>query len=136
MKKYIVVMLAALILAGLPGVTGHAYAEEREGALSKTFNYDYSTCYWKMDGILKAMPHVSVYSEKYDKILLFYIYPNTTQVSVYFTSIDPTHTKVEVVSESSSAKNWIADNLFSETAKKEESSAVNYKPGVSKSKDW
>ena len=137
MKKYIIIILAALFLAGFPGSPADGFAKEREGALEKTFNYDYSTCYWKMDGLLRAMPHVSVYSEKYSVISLYYINPNTTQVSVHFTAIDPTHTKVEVISESSSAKNWIAGNIFTETVKKQEESIVgDYKGGSSKTKDW
>jgi hypothetical protein len=137
MKKYIMVALAALFLAGLPGISEYGHAEEREGALAKTFNYDYSTCYWKMDGLLRAMPHVSVYSEKYSVISVYYINPNTTPVEVYFTAVDPTHTKVEVTSESSSAKNWIAGNIFTETVKKQEESIVgDYKGGSSKTKDW
>jgi hypothetical protein len=137
MKKYITVILIALFLAAFPGMPADSFAKEREGALEKTFNYDYSTCYWKMNGILKAMPHVSVYSEKYDVISLYYINPNTTQVSVYFTAVDTAHTRVEVTSESSSAKNWIAKNIFSETVKAQEESVVgSYKGGSSKTKDW
>ena len=137
MKKYIVAILVALFLAGLPGIVEYSYAEDQEGALAKTFNYDYSTCYWKMNGILKAMPHVSVYSEKYGVISLYYINPNTTSVDIYFTAVDATHTKVEVTSESSSAKNWIAGNIFSETVKEQEKSIVgSNKSGPSKTKDW
>jgi hypothetical protein len=137
MKKYIVVTLIALFLAGDPGMPGYVQAKDKEAAVTKTFNYDYSTCYWKLNGILKAMPHVSVYSEKYAVISLHYINPNTTPVEVYFTAVDATHTRVEVVSESSSAKNWIAGNIFSETVKKQEESIVGaYKGGSSKTKDW
>lgn len=137
MKKYVVMTLITLFLAGLPVMVEYGYAEEREGALAKTFNYDYSTCYWKMNGILRAMPNVSVYSEKYSVISLYYINPNTTPVEVYFTAVDATHTKVEVTSESSSAKNWIAGNIFAETVKKREESIVgDYKGGSSKTKDW
>jgi hypothetical protein len=137
MKKYISVTVIVMFLAAVSGMPADSFAKEQEEALVKTFNYDYSTCYWKMDDLLKAMPHVSVYSERYDMILLHYINPNTTQVGVYFTAVDATHTKVEVVSESSSAKNWIAGNLFSETVKKQEESIVgNYKGSSSKTKDW
>lgn len=137
MKRHIIMTLIAIFLACSPGTLGYGWAQEREGAIAKTFNYDYSTCYWKMDGILKAMPHVSVYSEKYSVISLYYINPNTTRVEVYFTAVDATHTRVEVVSESSSAKNWIAGNIFSETVKEQEESIVgSYKGGSSKTKDW
>jgi hypothetical protein len=137
MKKYIIVALAALLLTGFCGMPADGFAKEQEGALAKTFNYDYSTCYWKMNDLLRAMPHVSVYSEKYGVISVHYINPNTTPVDVYFTAVDATHTKVEVASESSSAKNWIAGNIFSETVKKQEESVVgDYKGGSSKTKDW
>jgi len=133
-KKYIIAGLVVLLLAGSAGCV---FAEEWEGALTKTFNYDYATCYWKMYDILKAMPHVTIYYERYGTIKVYYTHPNNTGVEVHFAQVDATHTKVDVTSGSSSAKSWIARNLFEETVREAESTFIDEdKSSPSTTKDW
>jgi hypothetical protein len=121
----------------LAGAAGYGFTEEWEGALTKTFNYGYATCYWKMYDILKAMPRVTIYYERYGTIKVYYTHPNTTGVEVHFAQVDATHTKVDVTSGSSSAKSWIARNLFAETVKKEETTFMDTDDSSpSTTKDW
>ncbi len=87
----------------------------RKDALTHIFDYDFNTCYERMDKILRSMPKVSCYARKYNMIAVYYIDPNTTPVGVFFKEIDAAHTEVEVSSPGTDAKKWIADNLFSET---------------------
>jgi hypothetical protein len=87
----------------------------RKDALVKVVNSDYETCFAKTQEILEAMPKASIYAKDKHMIALYYIDPNTTPVGVFFKEIDPSHTRLEVSSPGSDAKEWIAKNVFSDT---------------------
>ena len=81
----------------------------------KVFEYDYKTCYEKTEALLKKMPFVNIYAKDKGMIAIYYINPDTTPVGIFFKEVDATHTQVEISSESTVAKEWIAKNIFSET---------------------
>ena len=101
---------------GIAGTSTTELRDARDTALKKAFNYDYNTCYLKMEAILKKMPHVSMYARESGLIAVDYIHPNTTAVGVFITPIDKSRTQVAVSSLSTPSKEWVARNLFAETA--------------------
>ncbi len=125
MGRFIVILSACILLTGcvppremLKGALGISTSEleaARKDAAVKVLDYDYATCYAKVEDILKKTPRVSTYAKTKEMIAVFYINPNTTPVGVFFTEVDPTHTKVEVSSPGQAAKEWISKNIFSET---------------------
>lgn len=139
MKKLLIILSACIFLSGcvtLPepikgflGISTKELAEARKDAAVKVFNYDYGTCYKKTEAIIKAMPKVSVYAQDEGGIAFYYIDPNTTPVGVFFKKIDPTHTEVQISSQDSNAKVWVAKNIFSETVLQATTNAKIYKGG-------
>lgn len=130
MKKIIAISAVCVLLSGcatpgdmwegFAGVSTKAIEETRPNALVKVFDYDYKTCYAKVRDVLERMPKVSIYAEKvstateYEGMIAVYLIdPNTTPVGIFLSKVDPTHTKVEVSSESTHAKEWVAKNIFS-----------------------
>jgi len=101
---------------GLLGVSTASVESARKNAVSKVFDYDYIVCYEKMKKILEEMPQVSIYARKKGLIAVYYNSVNTTPVGVFFKKIDEKKTGVEIASPSSSARDWVAKNLFSEKA--------------------
>jgi hypothetical protein len=104
------------ILRAAIGNSTLSVEEARKTALVKVFKYDYQACYAKVEGILKTMPNISIYYQDEGMIAVFYLNPNTTPVGMFFTKIDDGNTKVEISSPASPAKEWVAKNVFSETA--------------------
>lgn len=124
----IILTVLALSLSGLSGCTSwhncvktfigtstQDVEDARNTALTKVFDYDYDTCYAKMEKLLKLMRKASVYAKNNEMIAFYYIDPNDTPVGIFFKKIDPAHTQVEVSSLSTPVKETIAKNLFSET---------------------
>ncbi len=90
----------------------------RKDASVKVFNYDYDTCYAKAEKLLHDLPNASIYAKTKEMIAIYYIDPNTTPVGVFFKEAGPARTQVEVSSPSSSAKEFVAKVIFSETLPK------------------
>ena len=128
MKKILIALSVCILLSGCAtpgdiwkeflGISTKELEEGRSDAAVKVFDYNYDTCYKKVDSIIKAMPKVSIYAQDKGGIAFYYIDPNTTPVGVFFKSIDPAHTVVEISSQDSNAKEWVAKNVFSETVLK------------------
>ena len=125
MKKLVLPLLALVLLCGCAtcpegvrcflGVSTKELEAHRKDALVKVFDYDYDTCYARMEKIIRDMAKTQVYAQDTRIIAFYYIDPNVTPVGVFFTAVDSGHTKVEVSSEGPAAKEWVAKNLFSET---------------------
>ena len=71
------------------------------------------------------MPKVSIYAKRRDMIAIYYLDPNTTPVGVFFEEIDVSHTRIEVSSQGSGSKEFIAKCVFA--GKIEETSASGKK---------
>ena len=125
MNKFIVFLAICLLLSGcaiagdgwkpLLGVSTRELKNCRSEAAVKVFEYDYKKCYKKTEALLKEMPNIEVYDKSKEMIAIFYINPDTTPVGIFFKEVDASHTQVEISSESTVAKEWIARNIFSET---------------------
>ncbi|MFA5090489.1 MAG: DUF3568 family protein [Candidatus Omnitrophota bacterium] len=98
---------------GFLGVSTRALEEARKDAISKTFNYDYFTCYTQTIDALKRMK-AYVYQEDIKKrfIAIYVTSEDTTAVGIFFTEVDANNTKIEVSSLSTYAKEFISNKLF------------------------
>ena len=96
------------------GVSTKGVEDARADALTKVFDYNYKTCYEKVEALLKKMPHVSIYHKDRGMIAVYVINPNTTPVGIFFKETDAGHTQVDISSESTPTKEWVANNIFSE----------------------
>jgi len=124
MKKIIVLLAACALLSGCAtpgntwkeflGVSTKGIEEARADALTKVFDYDYKTCYEKAEALLRKMPNVSIYFKDKGMIAVYVINPNTTSAGIFFKEIDSGHTQVDVSSESTPTKEWVANNIFYE----------------------
>ncbi|PIP21264.1 MAG: hypothetical protein COX40_00225 [Candidatus Omnitrophica bacterium CG23_combo_of_CG06-09_8_20_14_all_40_11] len=104
---------------GLAGVSTRALEDNRKSAITKTFNYDYFTCYTKSLDILKHMnAYIYMQSIKKHMIAIYVSEQDTTPVGLFFKEIDATNTQVEVSSPSTYAKEFISGKVFSVLDKK------------------
>ncbi len=134
MKNAIVVLVACAFLCGCAtpgniwksflGVSTEGIEASRGDAVTKVFDYDYKACYDKLEALLKKMPNVSIYAKTKDMIAVYVINPNTTPVGLFFKAIDSGHTKVEISSESTPTKEWVARSIFSETVQAQQKAEI------------
>jgi len=139
MKRIAIAVVAVFLISGcaslndgvkmLAGCSTAPVEASRKDALAKVFDCDRDTCYMNVEGILKKISKVSVYSKDKDLIAFYFVNPNTTPVGIFFTTVDATHTKVEVSSPSRNAKEIIAKCVFtdSDEAVAEASATTNFK---------
>lgn len=100
------------------GISTEVLEEGRKEGISRTFNYDYFTCYSKVLDILKAGKSY-IYKEAMEEqmIALYVSEEDTTPVGVFFKEIDKQNTQLEISSPSTYAKELIAERLFSKLEK-------------------
>lgn len=100
---------------GFMGVSTKVLEDNRPSAITKTFNYDYFTCYTKTTDILKKIKAYT-YSKDIKKhmIAIYVSEEDTTPVGIFFKEIDAENTQVEIASPSTYAKELISSKLFSE----------------------
>jgi len=104
---------------GFAGVSTKALEDNRKTAITKTFNYDYFTCYTKTLDILKSMrAYIYTQSIKKHMIAIYVSEQDTTPVGLFFKEIDATNTQVEVSSLSTYAKEFISGKVSSVLDKK------------------
>jgi len=139
MQRIAIAVIALFLISGcvtlrdgvemVEGRSTFPVEQSRKDALAKVFDCDRDTCYMNVEGILKKISKVSVYSKDKDLIAFYFINPNTTPVGIFFTTVDATHTKVEVSSPSRNAKEIIAKCVFtdSDEAVAEASATTNFK---------
>ncbi|MBU0605486.1 MAG: hypothetical protein KKH77_04280 [Candidatus Omnitrophica bacterium] len=135
MRNIIAVSVMCLFVCGcatscnvwreIAGTSIKGVEDARVDAMKKILNYDYKTCYEKVEAFLKKMPYVSVYYKDKGMIAIYVINPNTTSVGIFFTVTDAGHTQVDVSSESTPTKEWVANSIFSETVLPQEESNID-----------
>ncbi len=137
MKNIIVVSVLCLFMCGcstcgnvnvwreVTGTSTKGVEAARVDAMKKILDYDYKTCYEKVEACLKKMPYVSVYYKDKGMIAIYVTNPNTTSVGIFFTETDSGHTQVDVSSESTPTKEWVANSIFSEKVLPQEKSTIN-----------
>ena len=103
----------AEFVKGFFAVSTRELEELRGKALVKIFEESHADCFDRIKGIIKKMPGTTIYAETKDMIAVYCVCLNGTPAGIFFTAVDPTHTKVEISSASSRAKDWVASNIFS-----------------------
>ncbi len=94
------------------GNSTRSIEQARPNSLTKVVGYDYGTCYVKTETLIKKIPNLSIYAKNEDMIALYYTEVNVTPVGVFFTEMDPNHTRVEIASESPDAREYVAKSVF------------------------
>ena len=98
---------------GIAGISTKVLEDNRRYALTKTFNYDYFTCYTKVIDALKRIDaYIYVKDIKKHMIAIYVSGADTTPVGLFFKEIDKSNTQVEVSSPSTYAKELIAEKVF------------------------
>lgn len=107
---------------GFYGVSTQTLEDNRKHAIKITFNYDYNTCYNKVEEVLKEMgAYVYARDIKKQMIAIYLSEKDTTPVGLFFKTLDATQTQIEVSSPSTYAKEFMATKTYAAlTLKKEE----------------
>lgn len=125
MRKFIIWIFSVVILMsgcaavkeaakGIAGVSTRSLEQARKKAITKTFNYDYFSCYAKVLDILKEIKaYVYAQNIKNHMIAIYVSEEDTTPVGLFFTETTSSLTQIEVSSPSTYAKEFIAKELFS-----------------------
>ena len=94
---------------GLVGISTKTLEDNRQSAITKQCEGNYQSCYNKTKEALVAKV-AYIYAEDTRKHLLaiYVSQEDTTPVGLFFSEVDPTHTRIEVSSPSSYAKELIA----------------------------
>ena len=98
---------------GVAGLSTQALEQGRKDAITKTFDYDYFTCYaktWDTLKRIKAYPYA--HGIKRHMIAIYISEEDTTPVGLFFKEIDAAHTQIEVSSQSLYAKELISKRVF------------------------
>jgi len=96
------------------GVSTRILEDNKETAIVKVFNYDYSQCYGKTLAILKDIKAYVYAKDAEKKLVAVYVSEeDTTPVGIFFTEEDKNKTRIEVSSPSTYARELISDKLFS-----------------------
>ncbi len=99
---------------GFIGISTKALEDARGKAVTKTFNYDYSTCYDKVKAAIKMTGSYIYARDKNKHMIAVYVSEtDTTPVGIFFKGIDGNKTQIEVSSPSTYAKEAVAKNVFS-----------------------
>lgn len=103
----------AEIFKGFLAVSTGELEELKKSALIKVFDIGYKMCYENTLAIVEKMPDTQIYAKDKGIIAVYCLSLNSTPAGIFFEKVDETHTKVLISSASSSAKDWVASNVFS-----------------------
>ncbi len=96
---------------GFAGVSTRALEEFRNEAAVKEFVMEYDACYNKASKILTRIGTYA-YARRRDMIAVYLSETDTTPVGVFLTQLGPAHTRLEVSSPSSFARDKVSGVLF------------------------
>jgi hypothetical protein len=101
-------------LRGFAGISTKVLEEDKPSAISRSFNYDYNTCYLKVKGIIKEIGAYIYAKDNEKKMIAIYVSgQDTTPVGLFFEEVDKANTKIQVSSPSAYAKELISEKIFS-----------------------
>ncbi len=101
------------VAKGMAGVSTKELERARKFAIAKNFNYDYFTCYTKTLDILKQIrAYIYVQNIKKHMIAIYVSQNDTTPVGVFFQEKGVSSTQIEVSSQSTYARERVANRLF------------------------
>lgn len=102
------------------GSSTRALEKSRAEAISKTYACDYSACFDSLLAVAKEKElTVFIKDRRKSRVVLMHIPGSieTTEVGVFFLSFGPQETKLEIASLSQSARDVVAEMIFSALAK-------------------
>jgi len=100
-------------LRGIAGVSTKVLEDNLSGAITKEFNLDYNTAYFKAKEVLKNIKAYIYAIEDSKNLIAVYVSEiDTTPVGIFFKGLDKAKTQVQVSSPSTYAKELIAGKLF------------------------
>lgn len=98
---------------GFVGISTRALEDAKPYSLKQTFNYDYNTCYSKVQDTLKNIgAYIYAKDTKKNMLAVYVSSEDTTPVGIFFKAVDTANTQIEVSSPSTSAKELIAKIIF------------------------
>ena len=123
MKKFVSILIFVICTSGcasikemskgVAGVSTKKLEESRKGAILKTFDYDYFTCFTNTSDALKKLGcYIYAQDIKKHRIAIYVSEQDTTPVGIFFKEMSAASTQVEVSSPSTFAKELISGKLF------------------------
>ncbi len=140
-KGFMVIPVALMIIAGsgcagakevvkgIAGVSTKVLYDTRKDAVKRDVFYDLDSCTKKIEKILAATGSY-IYSRdtKTHLIAIYISQTNTTPVGIFLTAANSSVTHIEISSPSTYGKEFIAERLFKELEKRDESGDKKDKP--------
>lgn len=91
------------------GISTRGVESVRNNAIKKEFNYAYAACFDKVKkGLAQRGCYIYALVPRKQLIAVYVSYTDTTPVGVFFKEVDAAHTQVEVSSQSTYGKEFIA----------------------------
>ena len=84
----------------------------RGGAIVKIVDYDYSSCYKKVEEVFAAIGSY-IYVKREDLIAVYISKTDTTPAGVFFRRIDEQRTELSIASPAKDTKEYLAEQIFS-----------------------
>ncbi len=125
MRKLIFILLVACFIfsslgcaclkesmRGLLAISTKEIENARSSAIVRIFDYDYQTCYSKVEASLSAIDSY-IYAKRDDLIAVYVSQTDTTPAGVFLKKIDSNKTQLEIASPAEDAKEYLAEKIFS-----------------------
>lgn len=98
---------------GIAGISTKVLEEGRNSAISKAVAYDYQNTYNKtLETLTRTGSYIYAKNPKKQMLAIYISETDTTPVGIFFKEIDAGHTRIEVSSPSTYAKELISKRIF------------------------
>ena len=99
-------------LRGFLGISTKEIELVREKAIVKIVDYDYTSCYQKVEARLSELGSY-IYAKDEDLIAVYISQTDTTPAGVFFKKVDENKTQLEITSPAQDTKEYLAEKIFS-----------------------
>ena len=97
---------------GFLAISTKEIEETRDQAITKIVDYDYTSCYQKVEARLNQIESY-IYAQRDDFIAVYISKTDTTPAGIFFKQIDKQKTQVEIASPATDTKEYLAEKIFS-----------------------
>lgn len=97
---------------GFLGISTKDIEGVREKAIVKIVDYDYATCYQRVEARLTEIGSY-IYAKDDDLIAVYISKTDTTPAGVFFKKVDENKTQLEITSPAQDTKEYLAEKIFS-----------------------
>ena len=98
-------------LKGFLAVSTKEIENARDKAIVKIVDYDYNSCYQKVEAKLAAIGSY-IYAQRKDLIAVYISSTDTTPAGIFFKEINKQKTQLEIVSPAADTKEYLAAKIF------------------------